>query len=68
MSTGAKAGPTVLSRWRIIYRPLPASNTNVCLNCPQARKIKEARLMTGYFAVLTRIGVPVNIRSVLRLP
>ncbi|AZE68677.1 hypothetical protein C4K01_4500 [Pseudomonas synxantha] len=31
------AAPTCLSRWRIIYRPLAASNTNVCLNCPQPR-------------------------------
>ncbi len=31
---------TFLFRWRIIYRPLSASNTNVCLNCSQAREIK----------------------------
>lgn len=57
---------TFLSRRRIISTPLLASNTNVCLNRLQPREIKEARLMNGHFAVLTGIGVPVNIRAVLR--
>ncbi len=57
---------TFLSRRRIISTPLRASNTNVCLNRLQPREIKEARLMNGHFAVLTGIGVPVKIRSVLR--
>lgn len=62
---GTNGKPTFLSRRRIISTPLSASNTNVCLNCLQPTEIKEARLMSGHFAVLTGIGVPVKIRSVL---
>ena len=33
-----------------------AANTNVCLNLPQASKIKEARLEAGRFCRIDRIG------------
>lgn len=59
---------TDLSRPRIISTPLGGSNTNVCLNLPQASKITGARLKGDRFAVLTGLGVTVKIRAVLRSP
>jgi hypothetical protein len=59
---------TAFSWPRIISTPLAGSNTNVCLNLPQASKIKEARLEADRFAVLTGLGVTVKIRAVLRSP
>lgn len=59
---------TFVFGWRIISTPLSGSNTNVCLNWLKAREIKVTRVMNGYFAVLTGIGVPVKIRAVLRSP
>jgi hypothetical protein len=53
---------------RIISTPLGRSNTNVRLNRPQAREIKDVRLITGRFGVLTGKGVAVKIRAVLRSP
>ncbi|MNZ80097.1 hypothetical protein D3C78_987240 [compost metagenome] len=59
---------TVLSWPRIISTPLGGSNTNVCLNLPQASKITGTRLEGDRFAVLTGLGVTVKIRAVLRSP
>jgi len=59
---------TVLSWPRIISTPLGGSNTNVCLNLPQASKITGTRLEGDRFAVLTGLGVAVKIRAVLRSP
>ncbi|AMK32046.1 hypothetical protein AWT69_003409 [Pseudomonas putida] len=59
---------TVLSWPRIISTPLGGSNTNVCLNLPEARRIAGGRLEAGQFAVLTGLGVTVKIRALSRSP